>query len=258
MNGRAYYQEWDPFCCDRLRELMRAGLISEGEIDGRDIRDVCADDLKGFDRVHWFAGIAGWEYAMQLAGWPRDRPVWTASVPCQPYSYASVGNGGAKGQSDHRDLWPVFYPIARERKPATIFGEQVSAAIKWGWWDRAAMDLESSAYAAAAIVLRSDAFGAQHERKRLYWLADAGGAGRERPEPHHSVSRSTTTPHTKYGDTTLRARRALDGDFSDLLPCDGLSVVMERNALKGFGNAIDPRPASELIRAFLETEGLNP
>lgn len=34
--------------------------------------------------------------------------------------------------------------------------------------------------------------------------------------------------------------------------CNGISVVMERSALKGYGNAIVPQVAAEFIKAFLE------
>jgi DNA (cytosine-5)-methyltransferase 1 len=44
----------------------------------------------------------------------------------------------------------------------------------------------------------------------------------------------------------------LDGDIGGLLPCDGLSVVLERAALKGYGNAIVPQVAAEVIGAYME------
>lgn len=82
----AYYNEIDPFAAAWLRELIQAGLIADGEVDTRSIVDVAADDVRGFVQCHWFAGIGGWSYALRLAGWPDDRPVWTGSAPCQPFS----------------------------------------------------------------------------------------------------------------------------------------------------------------------------
>jgi hypothetical protein len=46
--------------------------------------------LPGYDQCHFFAGIGGWSYALRLAGWPDDRPVWTGSCPCQPLSSAGL------------------------------------------------------------------------------------------------------------------------------------------------------------------------
>lgn len=248
----AYYNEFNLKAAERLRALIAAGLIAPGEVDTRSIELVKPDDIRGFAQCHFFAGIGGWSLAMRYAGWDDDRPAWTCSCPCQPYSHASVGHGGAKGQGDERDLWPVFFPLARECGPDTIFGEQVGAAIGWGWWDRAAMDMEGEAYAVSAALLRADAYQARHERKRLYWVADAG---RKRREGHKSIQRLPVAAQaslTEYGDTVARAGRALDGDFSNLLPSDGLSVVLERASLHGYGNALHIGTAIAFIQAASE------
>ena len=255
MNELALYNEIDDFAADWLENLIRAELIAPGVVDRRSIVDLTPDDVAGFRQVHFFAGIGGWSYALRLAGWPDDRPVWTGSCPCQPYSVASVAHGGAKGQGDERDHWPSMFRLIRERAPATIFGEQVGSAITWGWWDRAALDLEGEAFSCAASVLRADASGAKHERKRLYWVAHAS---RERRQGYQPIKRLPFTASKAFavnGDPLARARRALDGDLDGLLHCDGLSVVMERHALKGFGNAIIPRVAAQFILAAQEAIG---
>ena len=247
----AYYNEIDPFAAQWLRNLIAAELIPAGYVDERSIEDVRPTDLAGYRQCHFFAGIGGWARALRLAGWPDDREVWTASVPCQPYSLASVAHGGAKGPGDDRDLWPVFAPLLRECAPSTVFGEQVASCIQWGWWDRAAMDLEGCGYAAAASVLRADAFGADHERKRLYWMAHAGRTGRQGYQHVSRLPVAETAALTFDGDTLARARRALDGDYANLLPRDGVSVEMERRATKGYGNAIVPQVAAGFIRAAM-------
>jgi DNA (cytosine-5)-methyltransferase 1 len=98
----AYYNEFDKNAAAWLRQLITNGNISNGEVDERSIIDAQSDDVNGFKRVHWFAGIGGWDYALQLAGWPDDRPVWTASLPCQPFSVAGKG----LGKDDERHLLP--------------------------------------------------------------------------------------------------------------------------------------------------------
>ena len=87
MSG-AYYNEHDPFAAEWLRNLIFFGHIAPGDVDERSIEDVCADDLKGYAQHHFFAGIGVWSYALRQAGWPDDRPVWTASCPCPPFSSA--------------------------------------------------------------------------------------------------------------------------------------------------------------------------
>lgn len=249
----AFYNENDPKTAAWLRELIAAGLIAPGIVDERSITEIKAHELTGFTQCHFFAGIGGWSHALRLAGWDDDRPVWTGSAPCQPYSVASCGHGGAKGQCDHRDLWPDFNRIIGQCAPSVVIGEQVASAISWGWWDRAALDFEANSYAAAAAVLRADSFGAAHERKRLYWMAVASGTGRSGHQPLQRIFEPAPSPLAIYGDPITDARRALDGDFSHLLPSDGVSVVMERRALKGFGNAIVPKVVAAFIRCVMKT-----
>ena len=91
----AYYNEHDPFAAAWLRELIADGLIADGEVDERDIQTLDPADLAGYTQCHFFAGIGGWSLALRLAGWPDDRPVWTGSCPCQPFSSAGKSGGGA-------------------------------------------------------------------------------------------------------------------------------------------------------------------
>lgn len=53
----SYYNEFDPKAAAWLRQLIKNGDISDGEVDERSIIDVEASDLKGFTRHHFFAGI---------------------------------------------------------------------------------------------------------------------------------------------------------------------------------------------------------
>jgi hypothetical protein len=125
----AYYNEFDPKAAAWLRELVRGGHLPEGEVDARDIRQVVATDLRGFAQHHFFAGIGGWPLALRLAGWPDDRPVWTGSCPCQPFSTA----GQRKGRADDRHLWPEFRRLVAECRPPVCFGEQVASRLGRDW-----------------------------------------------------------------------------------------------------------------------------
>lgn len=252
---RAYYSEFDKHAAARLRYLISKGLIAPGDVDDRDMRDVRPDDLRGYTQCHFFAGIGGWSLAARWAGWLDHWPLWTASLPCQPFSIASVNpETAAKGQTDERHLLPDFIRLVAQCDPPIIFGEQVKNAIKWGWLDEAFGSLENLGYACAAAVMPALSVGAAHERNRIYWVADARGEGRQGHQPVERVPLTAQAPFAVYGDPLARARRALDGDISDLLPCDGLSVVLERAALKGYGNAIVPQAAAEFIGAYLDAE----
>jgi DNA (cytosine-5)-methyltransferase 1 len=165
----AYYNEFKPEAAAMLRQLIRDGLIAAGEVDERSITEVQADDIRNYTQCHFFAGIGGWSVALRLAGWDDTRPVWTGSCPCQPFSSA----GRQKGKADERHLWPVWFRLIRESKPAFVFGEQVSAAIRHGWWDDVADDLEGEGYSTRAEIRPASSVGRPHKRDRLWFVANA-------------------------------------------------------------------------------------
>ena len=163
----AYYNEINPFAASWLKELIKAGLIAPGEVDERSIEDVVPGDLNGFDQCHFFAGIGVWSFALRQAGWPDERPVWTGSCPCQPFSTAGKG----KGFADERHLWPAFFHLISQCRPVTIFGEQVASNDGLGWLDLVQADLEGAGYSCGALDTCAAGFGAPHIRQRLYWVA---------------------------------------------------------------------------------------
>jgi len=166
---KAYYNEFDKNAAAWLRELITDGLIAPGDVDERSIIDVDYKDLEGYTQHHFFAGIGGWSYALRIAGWPDEYPVWTASLPCQPFSAA----GKQLGKQDERHLLPHFLELVKKCKPDTIFGEQVERAIGHGWLDDLQATMEAENYAVGHCVLGAHSVGMAHIRQRLYWVADS-------------------------------------------------------------------------------------
>lgn len=78
---KTYYNEFDKKKCAALKALMEDGHISKGDIDDRSITEVLPDDVRGYDRAHFFAGIGVWDSALLLAGEPADRIIWTGKLP---------------------------------------------------------------------------------------------------------------------------------------------------------------------------------
>ena len=164
---KAYYNEIDPKAAAWLRELIKAGLIADGDVDERSIEDVIPSEVKDYTQCHYFAGIGVWSFALRQAGWSDNKPVWTGSCPCQPFSSAGKG----KGVADERHLWPAFHHLIRECQPVTVFGEQVANKAGESWFDIVSSDLEAEGYAAGLAVFPACGVGAPHQRKRLYWAA---------------------------------------------------------------------------------------
>jgi DNA (cytosine-5)-methyltransferase 1 len=193
MTDAAYYNEIDPKAAKWLRELIKAGHIADGDVDTRSIADVKASELAGYTQCHFFAGIGIWSAAFRLAGIPDTRPVWSGSCPCQEYSVAGKG----KGASGDKDLWPIFASLIAECRPTAVYGEQVAAAIGYGWLDRVRTDLEAENYAVGGVVLGAHSAGAPHIRQRLWWVGHASNDGysRLRKQENRSRDQGWPSPH---------------------------------------------------------------
>lgn len=191
-----YYNEIDKYAAQWLRNLIEARHIPNGDVDDRSISDVRPSDLVGYTQCHFFAGIGGWSLALRLAGWPDDRPVWTGSCPCQPFSVAGQGAGTA----DERHLWPHWFHLIRALRPDTIFGEQVEAAINHGWLDLVQDDLEGEGYAFGAVGVPAAGVGAPHIRQRLWFVADSNNRSK------HALLRTGQVHPTQdiWGGTVMR------------------------------------------------------
>lgn len=244
-----YYNEFHPPAAAILRGLIADKLIPEGHVDDRSITDLQPSELAGYTQCHFFAGIGGWPLALTLAGWPTDRPVWTGSCPCQPFSSA----GKQKGKSDERHLWPAWFRLIKECRPTAVFGEQVASAITHGWLDEVADELEGEGYAIGSAVLPACSVGAPHRRDRLWFVADTESEQTQRkgqtgfqPKPAQSCwdDHEWLTGADGKSRPVMPGVRLLANGFPERVAC-----------LHGFGNAIVPQVAAEFIEAYMNIDG---
>jgi DNA (cytosine-5)-methyltransferase 1 len=278
-----YYNEFDPAAASWLKELMQEGLIPQGDIDQRDIREVSPSDLKSYTQCHFFAGIGGWSLALRLAGWSEDRPVWTGSCPCQPFSQA----GKKKGEKDQRHLWPDFKRLitGQSELPVT-FGEQVASPSGRLWLGRVRTDLEALGYSVGAADLCAAGVASPHIRQRLYWVADANGGkpwnGHIQPSREHGQQSQDGGAADGLRHALREGLAAVGTEQTGACPEDGRSfwsdsrIIFCRDGkyrripveptlfplangvsgrmglLRGAGNAIVPQIAAEFIASYLD------
>jgi DNA (cytosine-5)-methyltransferase 1 len=256
-SGWAYYNDVDPHACEWTKNLIDLGLVTRGLVDTRSIVDVQARDLIGRRRCHFFSGICGWDLALQLAGWPDDWPVWTASCPCHPFS----GAGKRAGIADERHLWPEMLRLIAECKPPAVFGEQVESKPGRQWLAGVRSDLESLGYRFGAADLPAACVGSPHRRQRLFWVGDSIRSGRE-------GCRSGTGGRQRSCVGKQQVAQAGSWSNFDIISCrDGKQRRAESGVfplahgvperlgrLRGFGNAIVPEVAAVFIHAFIETQ----
>lgn len=285
MPPATYYNEHDSQAAEWLRNLIAAGELSPGDVDTRSIVDVQPGDLDGYHRVHFFAGIGGWDLALQLAGWPAQCQVWTGSPPCQPFSYA----GKQRGEADARHLWPEMYRLVSARRPATCFGEQVESHLGREWLSGVRHAMGELGYAVGAACLPASCVAAPHIRQRIYWVgglgySDRSGLEREPGVFDHPASRQRGGLLTDQ--QPLRAGELLDpwgvseeaagpgGDVVRVEPGSspvaygipdslgdgqpqlrgllGRAKTARKAQFIGYGNAIVPQVGARFITAYME------
>jgi DNA (cytosine-5)-methyltransferase 1 len=208
----AYYNENDPEMVAWLRELISRGLLPDGVVDDRSILDVTPYDLQDFTQCHFFAGIGGWPAALKwIVHWPDDRPIWTGSCPCQPFSQAGEG----KGFDDERHLWPAFFHLIRVCRPIEVYGEQVANNL--AWIDLVQDDMEGEDYTFIAGDLAAASVGAPHIRQRCFWSAHAGEYLAARVAYAESKGLEGGTGHSDRGQTQLGRGVLADSGVLDQL-----------------------------------------
>lgn len=220
--------------------LERAGMVTRWfvEIDPH-CRNVLARHWPGLPIYGDIAAVdwSGVEPVDVLAG----------GFPCQPVSTA----GRRAAQADARWLWPEFHRAIRALRPRYVFVENVAGLLDVN--DGTAFgdvvgDLATSGYDAEWDCLPASAFGAPHDRDRLWLIAYASS---ERPQAVHvesSVFLRQAAPSWIIGPANSRS--AVGGSTDQERPLwaveptvprvdDGLPCQVDR--VRALGNAVVPQ-----------------
>lgn len=266
----AYYNENDRDTADMLRCLIREGHVAPGDVDTRSIEDVKPIEIKDYTQCHFFAGLGLWSLALRQAGWSDDRPVWTGSCPCQPFSKAGEG----KGFADERHLWPSWFHLIRVLRPITLFGEQASNSRADEWLNLVQSDLEGESYAFGPVVLPACGFGAPQIRERSWFVGDSDIKGLERLSRHVCEVTNQSEWSITLGPVAPPSvlHQPVSGPWSPAewrLYRDGIYRPSEPGTLPvahghpgllaevhAIGNAIVPEVAKHLIQSYMKAREL--
>lgn len=235
-----YYNEIDPFCAQWLRNLIAADHLPPGDVDERDIRDVSADDVRGYSQCHWFAGIGGWPLALRLARMSTAAGIWTGSPPCQDNSVAAAIHGKRSGlRGDRSGLAHKWLDLVGDVQPRAVLFENVPGINPW--LAEITDGLGRAGYRISRPECSSADVGAPHSRRRVWIIANRGCEGlpqSRQPEPPSPFCDPRSAPPGDVFITDSGRTRPVD---------DGLPSRLA--AVHAYGNAIDPWVAAEIIRA---------
>ena len=172
--------------------------------------------------------------------------------PCQPFSTASEnGTFKRKGTEDDRFLWGEMFEIAQNVRADWIIGENVNGLINMGL-DQILSQLEDNNYTTRVFNIPATAAGANHQRNRLWIIANSNGAHRSRDGISCGVEKTEL-----LNDINFRAREyeftTWKGETRVYREHDGLSRGMDsirRKRLKALGNSIVPQVVARIFEGI--------
>ena len=152
--------------------LESAGLVET--VAFCDFDAYCQKVLKkNFPSVPVYGDIKELNYDRLKADGIDKIDIITGGYPCQPFSVA----GRKKGEEDPRHVWPEYFRLIKELRPTWVIGENVGGHIKLGL-DSVLENLESEGYTARTFSISASSIGANHQRERVWIIANSNEFGR--------------------------------------------------------------------------------
>lgn len=221
----------------------------------KDVRDIYRfadeyEDLYGDREVMWCArhnkdfsdceciGCSEWDDEIGIID------IITAGFPCQPFS----NSGKLKGTNDERNMWPETIRIIQCIKPKWFVGENVPGIVSWDngkFFSELQNQIKKEGYEVWSIVIPASAVGAEHERERIWIIAN------DKSQRIQRVWAKREQQPRSLGTALLPLRNS-NGEWQvepDIRRTnDGVPRKMDR--LKLIGNAIVPQVAYEIFKAI--------
>lgn len=178
----------------------------------------------------------------------------TGGFPCQPYSVT----GKRKGKNDDRALWPEMLRVIKEANPRWIIGENVIGFNNLEL-DKALSDLDSCGYEIKVLDIPACAVEAMHERRRIWIIANNEGELWETSAiQSKELGASPSTSYQKEDEFQFYHCGAnhfiFQTEDKDIF-CrknDGIPPTMDKDRLKGLGNAIVPQVVVPIMQGIKE------
>jgi len=142
---------------------------------------------KHWPHVKQYEDIKGLNYERLKADGLFPIDIITGGYPCQPFSVA----GRKKGEEDPRHLWPEMFRLIKELRPTWVIGENVSGHIKLGL-DTVLENLESEGYSTRTFSISASSVGANHQRERVWIVANSNNARNRTSEYEVNKDRQET------------------------------------------------------------------
>lgn len=237
----------------------RAGIetIWQVEIDSY-CRRLLARRFRDAERFDDIRECCGWRWDRKYCACGRKyhlKPVdiLTGRFPCQDISRANSQGAGLDGARS--GLWVEYHRLICELRPRIAVVENVSALLDDGM-GRVIGNLAESGYDCEWDCLPASAFGAYHERDRVFIVAHKqGDDGQARNLLEASAARRSQLQFRRLSSMAMATAGERENVRLDCEPrlerlVDGTPDRLDR--LRGLGNCVDERVAEWIGRRIVE------